>query len=174
MTLFLFIPFLIVYLYVIFRKAVVAKGPSGTDPRKLSRIEFVWLTFVIVVFIGVNVVSIGYMPTISTAKAAVSEKDIIDVDVAASSWSYEISNRKIEAGRPIRFSAKSLDTMHGFAIYHPNGKILFTMMLMPGLKQPASVIHTFDEPGTYTVRCLEYCGISHHEMRDELVVVSSN
>jgi cytochrome c oxidase subunit 2 len=174
MTLFMFVPFIVIYLYVIFRKTFLATGPSGTDPRKISRIEVTWLAVVFVVFIGVNIASISYMPPISSAKAALSEADIMDVEVTANSWYYDISNSEIETGRPIRFSAKSTDTMHGFAIYHPNGKILFTLMLMPGLETPTSVIHTFDEPGTYTVRCLEYCGISHHEMRDELVVVSRN
>jgi cytochrome c oxidase subunit 2 len=48
--------------------------------------------------------------------------------------------------------------------------MLFTMMLMPGLETPASIVHTFTEPGIYKVRCLEYCGAAHHEMRDEIVV----
>lgn len=61
--------------------------------------------------------------------------------------------------------------MHSFAVYHPNGRVLFTMMLMPGLSKPTSLIHTFSEPGKYKVRCLEYCGIAHHGMRDELTVV---
>jgi cytochrome c oxidase subunit 2 len=45
-------------------------------------------------------------------------------------------------------------------------------MLIPGMA-PSSLIHTFTEPGTYTVRCLEYCGIAHHAMRDHLIVASS-
>jgi cytochrome c oxidase subunit 2 len=64
--------------------------------------------------------------------------------------------------------------MHSFAIYSPDGDVLFTMMLMPGLKGPTSIVYTFDKPGTYTVRCLEYCGINHHNMRDQLIVVAGN
>ena len=25
-------------------------------------------------------------------------------------------------------------------------------------------VHTFDEPGTYQVVCLEFCGVGHHRM----------
>jgi cytochrome c oxidase subunit II len=35
-------------------------------------------------------------------------------------------------------------------------------------------VHTFREPGKYKVRCLEYCGVAHHAMKDELVVVERN
>ena len=34
---------------------------------------------------------------------------------------------------------------------------------MPGYMNRLRV--TFDQPGTYTVLCLEFCGMSHHRMR---------
>ena len=128
---------------------------------------------VFVIFVGVNLASMKYMPTIASAHAATTRTDIQDVDLTATSWSYEMSTREVEAGRPVRFSGRSSDTMHGFAVYHPNGRLLFTMMLMPGLSKPTSLIHTFEDPGTYKVRCLEYCGIAHHGMRDEITVVAA-
>ena len=172
MTLVLFIPFMLVFLYVIIKKSSSDSGDAGTG--NYARVEWLWIGLVAVVFVGVNVGSIGYMPTVVTANANASGQDILDVDVTAESWAYDISLSKIEAGRPVRFSGKSKDTMHSFAVYHPNGKVLFTMMLMPGLDKPTSLVHTFTEPGTYTVRCLEYCGLAHHEMLDEIVVVKSD
>ncbi len=164
------VPFLIVFLYVVYRKAFAAPEPSGTKHRKLARLEGLWITAVVVLFILVNVLSIGYMPTVATAQTAKTEQDIQQVDVTARSWSYEISDREFEVGRPVRFSVKSADTMHGFAVYHPDGGILFTMMLIPGMEEPTSLIHTFTEPGEYKVRCLEYCGLAHHAMQDRLIV----
>jgi cytochrome c oxidase subunit II len=169
--LFFQIPFLIVFFYIVYRKASADPGPGDTDPRRTSRVEWLWLSIVVVLFVGVNVLSIKYMPTISTARATATEQDIHDVDVTARSWSYEISDREVEVGRPVRFSVKSADTVHGFAIYHPDGRVLFTMMLIPGV-DPSSIIHTFTEPGTYKVRCLEYCGTAHHVMQDQLVVTA--
>lgn len=170
--LFFQIPFFIVFTNIIYRKVVVNTGPSGTDPKKYSRVEAMWVSAVVLLFILVNVASLSYMPPISTADASTA-KNIQEVDVTARSWSFDISNRTYEVDRPVRFSAKSVDTVHGFAVYHPNGRMLFTMMLMPGLEQPASIIHTFTEPGKYKVRCMEYCGIIHHAMQDELTVVSN-
>jgi len=171
--LFFQIPFLIVFFYIVYRKTQTDSGPSGTAEKRISRIEGLWITLVVALFIAVNAISIKYMPTVSTAQAAISGLDIQNVDVTAQSWSYQISERQIEVGRPVRFSVKSVDTMHGFAVYHPDGRMLFTMMLMPGMEQ-SSIIHTFTEPGKYKVRCLEYCGIAHHLMQDELIVANSS
>ncbi|WP_310452194.1 hypothetical protein [Sulfuritalea sp.] len=171
MTLFMLVPFAAIFTWVVYRKSVVDSAASGTARKSLSRLEGVWLTVVFVVFVAVNLASMKYMPTIATAHAAASGQPLQQVDLTATSWSYQISIREIEAGKPVRFSGKSADTMHGFAVYHPDGRMLFTMMLMPGLKNPTSIVHTFNEPGIYKVRCLEYCGVAHHRMADELVVV---
>ncbi len=173
MMLFMLIPFMAVFLWVVYRKTFVDPSPSNTDRAKYVRAEWAWIGLVVVVFVGVNMASIDFMPTVRTAEAAASGAEITEVNFSAESWSYDLPEVKIEVGKPIRFSGKSLDTMHGFAIYHPNGKVLFTMMLMPGLENPTSLIHTFTEPGTYVVRCLEYCGSAHHEMRDEIEVVAA-
>jgi cytochrome c oxidase subunit 2 len=174
MVLFMLVPFAVIFYYVIHRKSVVDFGPGTTPRKELSRLEGIWLTVVFVVFVGVNLGSLKYMPTIAAAHAATSGQPPQEIDFTAKSWAYEISNRQIEADRPVRFLGKSSDTQHGFAVYHPDGRMLFTMMLMPGLTKPTTLVHTFKEPGKYKVRCLEYCGVAHHAMQDELIVVKSN
>lgn len=170
--LFFQIPFLIAFFYVVYRKAFRNSAPSDTQAKRISHVETLWITVVVLLFVGVNVASIKYMPTFTTAQAAITEENIQDVEVTARSWSYQISEREFEVGRPVRFSVTSTDTVHGFAVYHPDGGILFTIMLIPGM-EPSSLIHTFTEPGKYKVRCLEYCGIAHHVMQDELIVTPS-
>ncbi|MBE7417856.1 MAG: hypothetical protein HS128_08865 [Ideonella sp.] len=171
MTLFMLLPFAAVFYYIVRRKSVVDPSPAAAARAQISRVEVGWIGLVLLVFVGVNLASLKYMPTLRTAHAN-TRTDIQNVDLTATSWAFDISSRRVEAGRPVRFSGRSNDTMHGFAIYHPDGRMLFTMMLMPGLTKPTSLIHTFDEAGTYKVRCLEYCGIAHHTMRDEIVVVA--
>ncbi|MCW9034074.1 MAG: hypothetical protein OQJ97_07610 [Rhodospirillales bacterium] len=172
MTIFMFIPFFVVFMYVVVKKSFSDPNPTTGDGN-YAKAEWLWLGFVTIVFVGVNIASIGYMPTVATAKAVASGEKITEVNFTAESWSFDIPEVTIEVGKPIRFSGKSNDTVHGFAIYDPHGDILFTMMLMPGMESPTSLIHTFTEPGTYLVRCLEFCGLAHHEMRDEIVVVGS-
>ncbi|MCW8905780.1 MAG: hypothetical protein OQL28_00895 [Sedimenticola sp.] len=167
------LPFLLVFPFIVYRKCFVDPTPSNTGRGKLTRIETVWIFSAVALFVIANVYSISYMPMSKTAATEASGVAIQDVDVTARSWSYEISDREFEVGKPVRFSVKSVDTMHGFTVYHPNGKILFNMMLIPGLEKASSLVYTFTEPGKYKVRCLEYCGIAHHGMQDELTVVKA-
>ena len=171
MLLLLEIPFVTVFLYVVFRKSFTDSGPSDTKAGKMARLEGIWIASVVVIFVTINVASIKYMPTVQAAQ--IDEQNVKQVEVTARSWSYDISDRVFQVGQPVRFSVKSADTMHGFAVYHPDGRLLFTTMLVPGLDKATSVVHTFTEPGKYKVRCLEYCGIAHHAMQDELTVVAS-
>ena len=166
MLLFMVLPFAAAFLFIVFTKS----APSRTSARSYRRMEFIWIGFVVAVFVLVNVASINYMPTVATARANANPDNVVEVKIEAESWSFDISGANVVVGQPVRFSGISVDTMHSFAIYHPNGKVLFTMMLMPGTAGPTSLVHTFTEPGTYTVRCLEYCGIAHHDMNDEIVV----
>jgi cytochrome c oxidase subunit 2 len=166
------IPFLLVFLTVVFRKAYVNTGPSDISDARVRRLRRGWLALVIALFLIINIVSIQFFPAIYTARAAASGVAAIDVTVDAQSWNYDMSSQIFEVGKPVRFNAQSLDTMHGFAVYHPDGQILFTMMLVPGVGI-SSLIYTFTEPGTYKVRCLEYCGAAHHEMSDEITVTEA-
>ena len=174
MLLAMVVPFGLMFYYVIYRKSVVDTGPGSTPRSKLSQLEGFWLSAAFIIFVGVNLASLKFMPLIAAAHAATSGEPLQEINFTATSWAYDISNHQIEAGKPVRFSGKAMDTQHGFAVYHPDGRLLFTMLMMPGLTKPTTVIHTFKDPGTYKVRCLEYCGIAHHAMQDELTVVKSN
>lgn len=167
--LFFQIPFLVIFLFVVFRRASATPGGAEVSDSSISRAKIVWLGGVAVLFLAINIGSIRYIPAISTARAVAATQDIRDVSVTAQSWSYELSERNFEAGETVRFTANSVDTVHGFAVYHPDGRVIFTMMLIPGVT-PSSLVHTFGDPGVYKVRCLEYCGMAHHEMNDEIVV----
>ncbi|TYB81112.1 hypothetical protein [Maritimibacter fusiformis] len=166
------IPFLVVFLTIVFRKAYVNTAPSAISDSSVARWRSSWLALAIALFLIINLASIKFFPAVYSARAAASGVAVTDVTVDAQSWYYDMSAQEFEAGKPVRFNAQSLDTVHGFAVYHPDGHILFTMMLIPGVGR-SSLIYTFDEPGTYKVRCLEYCGMSHHEMSDEIIVTAS-
>ncbi|HCG30239.1 MAG TPA: cytochrome c oxidase subunit II, partial [Chloroflexi bacterium] len=63
----------------------------------------------------------------------------------------------------------TVDVNHNFAIYSPDGVLLTQAQVMPGYTN--KLIFEFDKPGTYTVRCLEYCGIWHQIMVAVLTIV---
>jgi cytochrome c oxidase subunit 2 len=63
----------------------------------------------------------------------------------------------------VEFRVTTLDVNHGFSLYAPDGHLVAQTQAMPGYVNRLRV--TFDQPGTYTVLCLEFCGMSHHRMR---------
>ncbi len=94
------------------------------------------------------------------------------VDVAGQQWSWEIKPDTVQAGSPVEFRVTTKDVNHGFAIYAPDGRIATQTQAMPGFTN--KLVHTFTHPGTYTVMCLEYCGIGHAPMTTELTVVAAS
>jgi len=164
------IPFLIVFFHIINKKAFVDPEPSTTEPEKYSRYRYGWVVLVIGFFIVINVASIDYMPTIVEARAS-TDASVKNVEVTAKSWFFEFSENEFKVGEKVRFLAKSADTVHSFALYHPDGHLLFTMMLVPGAGVENALVHTFTEPGEYTVRCLEFCGTAHHAMKNTMTVL---
>ncbi len=65
-------------------------------------------------------------------------------------------------GRVVRFEVTSADVNHDFGIYDPHGEIVGQVQAMPGFTNV--LVMRFDQPGSYTIRCLELCGQYHHLM----------
>jgi hypothetical protein len=65
----------------------------------------------------------------------------------------------VAGGMPVEFRVTTLDVNHGFSLYAPDGHLVAQTQAMPGYMNRLRI--TFDQPGTYTVLCLEFCGMSH-------------
>ncbi len=76
----------------------------------------------------------------------------------------------IPAGALVEFRVTSLDVNHGFGLYAPDGTLLGQTQAMPGYVN--RLFARLDRPGTYLVLCLEYCGLSHHEMSGFFEVIA--
>ena len=74
----------------------------------------------------------------------------------------------VPAGTLIEFRVTTLDVNHGFSLYAPDGHLVAQTQAMPGYLNRLRL--TLDEPGTYTVLCLEFCGMGHHRMRGVIEV----
>ena len=94
------------------------------------------------------------------------------VDVIGQQWSWQITPATVRAGSPVEFRVTSKDVNHGFAIYAPDGRIATQVQAMPGFTN--KMVHTFTQPGTYKVMCLEYCGIGHAPMISAIEVVAAS
>lgn len=94
------------------------------------------------------------------------------IDVVGHQWYWDMSKTRVTIGTPVEFRVTSGDVNHGFAIYAPapDDRIVAQTQAMPGYTN--KLVHTFHEPGTYRILCLEYCGVAHHVMKTEIEVVA--
>lgn len=92
------------------------------------------------------------------------------VEVVGQMWAWQIDPSTVEAGSPVEFRVTATDVNHGFAVYDPDGRIVTQTQAMPGYTN--KILHTFREPGTYRVLCLEYCGLAHQGMIAQIEVVA--
>jgi len=93
------------------------------------------------------------------------------VKVTGVQWGWDMSSDELLVGQPVEFHVTSDDVNHNFAIYTSSLRMLAQTQAMPGYVN--ILRHTFDEPGTYKILCLEYCGLAHHDMISEITVVAS-
>lgn len=92
----------------------------------------------------------------------------VEVAVTGIQWTWEVAAPRIPAEVPVEFAVQSADVNHDFAIYDPDGQLLAQVQAMPGYTN--HLVYVFPHPGTYTIRCLEYCGLGHHQMITSLTV----
>lgn len=77
----------------------------------------------------------------------------------------------IRVGETVKFVARSIDVNHGFSILSSSDSMappLIQMQVVPGFDNV--VYYTFQKPGQYTIRCLEYCGWNHPFMTSSITV----
>lgn len=86
--------------------------------------------------------------------------------LVASAWLWDGIDEDfvVPAGSTVHFKVTSVDYIHGMLIPETN----INAMVIPG--QVTEVEATFDEPGTYSLICHEYCGAMHHTMGAQFTV----
>ena len=115
-----------------------------------------WLVFLAALLIGTVGTSLFFLPYSGGASTKTK------VRVAGGQFYWSIRPSQVRAGTPVRFEVTSLDVNHGFGLYDPDGKLLGSVQSMPGYTNKLDL--TLNDPGTYRVSCLEFCGARHHLM----------
>ena len=166
----------------VFIVAARSTGQGGTvDYARANRLRgvfFLSLMVILAIFLALTLPRLPY-----PVEAAVPEQivNVVSRQFAFSltegpgpesleTWDRDYSpDVEVQAGALVEFRVGTLDVNHGFGIYTPGGRVLAQTQAMPGYVNRLRV--RFDEPGTYTVMCLEYCGLTHHAMRGVIEVV---
>lgn len=97
---------------------------------------------------------------------AISESPIMSEEAFSRSLGNTI---KVKKGEVVEFRVTSFDVNHGFGIYDPKGRLIAQVQAMPGYIN--RLRYRFKEVGTYTIQCLEYCGVAHAYMNAKMEVV---
>lgn len=164
---------------------VVAKAGQKADPdgvRDIGQRSNHWrrmLFFLLLVGFFVGSYATLHQFPIPPQSGELAASQVVDVSGRQWSWEMTLQGQAaggaplvLKTGAPVEFRVTSSDVNHGFAIYAPNGRIAIQTQAMPGFTN--KILHTFTEPGTYRVMCLEYCGVGHAPMVAEFEVNNAN
>ena len=132
-----------------------------------ANIRTVSFWVLLIAAVPITLYTVAELPYAATKGAATGESRT--VEAVGSQWSWDLSAEEASVGDVVEFRITSEDVNHGFSIYDPSLRLVAQAQAMPGYVNVLR--HTFSEPGTYKILCLEYCGLSHHEMSAEFRVV---
>jgi cytochrome c oxidase subunit 2 len=159
----------LVFIHVIIQAGKPADEAATRKSARTARMLQGWLFAVLLVgFVAGSWATLHRFP-IPLQHAALPAKQV--VEVVGRQWSWQITPATVQAGSLVEFRVTSDDVNHGFALYAPDGRIVTQTQAMPGYTN--KLLHAFREPGTYTVQCLEYCGLGHVPMKTTLEVVAA-
>jgi cytochrome c oxidase subunit 2 len=128
---------------------------GDVDAERLAHRERTWLVAVVLVLLAATIWSTPYFDTDAGAGGQV-------VNVKGQQFAWTISPARVRAGQEVEFRLTSADVNHGFGVYDDRDQLVAQVQVVPGKTQ--KLVHTFTRPGTYTVLCLEFCGVGHHVM----------
>ena len=160
---------------VVFAGVALGKGAGRTvDYTAVNRLRLVFFVSLALILLAFFALTVPYLPYPDAASTPDRVVQAVGKQYAWSltegpgptlaGWDSEFSPAvTVEANSVVEFRVTTLDANHGFSLYAPDGHLVAQTQAMPGYVNRLRV--TFPEPGTYTVLCLEFCGMAHHRMR---------
>jgi cytochrome c oxidase subunit 2 len=156
---------------VVARSTKVHREVNYTSANRLRLLFFVSLGIILLTFLVLTLPRLPY-----PAEAGTPDRIVLAVGKqyawsltegttpTLANWDTAFSPvTTVPIGAVVEFRVTTLDVNHGFSLYAPDGSLLAQTQAMPGYVNRLRVV--FNQPGTYTVLCLEFCGMSHHRMR---------
>ncbi len=135
----------------------------AVDTHALAEFEKRWLVIVAVILVALLAGTIWFTPY---GKSTPANAQVVQVDARQFFW--KITPSSVRAGRPVAFVTRSSDVSHGFGIFRGH---VFVAQIQVVPNANSTLVHTFDRTGTYTVLCMEFCGLGHAKMQATFEVV---
>ena len=128
--------------------------------KKWYKVRKVYGIALVVLMVIVTIYTLRDLPYNEPVYSAGVEPIIVDAEALQFGWN--ISQTEFEVGDSVEFRVTTADVTHGFGLYDPDMELIAQTQAMP--EYTNNVYITFDEPGSYEILCLEYCGLGHHLM----------
>jgi len=152
-----------VTLAVILRALWATDGPPSEDAPK-TRTRLIW--GLVVFGVIVSVASLREWPHASAGD------DAMVVKISSGQWWWDTDTTEIPLGQQVEFHVTSEDVNHGLGIYDSEMRLVVQVQAMPTYTN--KVVHTFDTPSSYSILCMEFCGIANHDMVTEFEVLEGS
>ena len=126
------------------------------DTHRLAEYEKRWLGIVVTILVALLAATIWFTPY---GKSTPPDAQVVQVTARQFFWQLKPST--VRVGVPVAFVTRSDDVNHGFGVYKGH-RFVAQIQVVPG--HSSTLVQTFHETGTYTVLCLEFCGVGHQSM----------
>ena len=138
-------------------------GPAPYDEiaHAAYQVRAIWFLALVASLAVILTLGIPFYPYPSFRQSLMGQPEV-QVRVTASQYAWKLEPDSLPAGRVVEFDVTSNDVNHDFAIYDPDNRLVGQVQAMPGYTN--RLFLKFSKPGSYLIRCLEYCGIAHTGM----------
>lgn len=165
----------LLFFYVYLSTFFYNKDPQHNVAKRKSKRRRLLLTLVVIsiLIIGITMPNVPYFKYARNIPSKV-------VYVVGRQYQFIMSEKAIDLKNPmpesitiprnevVEFRVTSLDVNHGFAIFNDKNELVAQTQAMPGYVN--RLRWKFEEPGTYNIFCLEFCGTGHPFMRASFTV----
>lgn len=159
----------LIFMHIIRQASKPADEAASRHTERTSKVLRSWLFGALLsAFVAGSYVTLHNFP-IPAQHGSLGTTQV--VEVTGGQWYWLVEPSTVQVGSPVEFRVTSKDVNHGFALYAADDRIITQTQAMPGYTN--IVLHTFTEPGTYTIMCLEFCGVAHATMTAKLQVTSA-
>lgn len=110
---------------------------------------------------------IGPLTLVLARPLAAGDAPVKTFEITASRFEFQPDRIEVDEGDRVKLTLRSADTTHGIAIPELKVKVKIP-------KGGATVTAEFvaRKPGTFVIKCSEYCGPGHKQMLGSLVVTA--
>jgi cytochrome c oxidase subunit 2 len=150
---------------VIFRSTRVGFRVRAAGRPALERRESLWGVAVVaflVVVLGGTIFQIPYWEDNSDAKTPQH------MSIVGRQFAWTIDPPRLRRGLKTRVEVRAADVNHALGVYDPDDVLVKQVNVLPGTTQ--DFVITFKKVGVYKLSCLEFCGVDHHLMTNDLEV----